>query len=270
MTEPDPADLDALAEAVRSSRKYGAVSVDFVRSLGRRELGKGRRLKEAIKAVKNRLHQVGGACLSRTPRYGEWFASLDRASASGGDALRATCAEIMGVHASTRERLAVLDRFYDVLLSPLPPPRRILDVACGFHPLSIPWMVLSPETEYIAVDIYADLTDFLNRTFPLLGVKGCAMTVDVLGSPLEEEVDAAFLLKSVPGFERIEKGGVRRLLEGLRAGVLFVSFPVRTLGGRQKGMDAHYGEVFGEMIAGTSWDVERFEFPTEVVHRIRK
>jgi 16S rRNA (guanine(1405)-N(7))-methyltransferase len=53
--------LDKLLEAIQSSSKYRHIDIDLIRAIGTSELEKRRTLKEAIKATKNKLHQVGGA-----------------------------------------------------------------------------------------------------------------------------------------------------------------------------------------------------------------
>ena len=55
-----------------------------------------------------------------------------------------------------------------------------------------------------------------------------------------------------------------RLLETIPAENILVSFPVRSLGGREKGMAVNYEQRFQGMIAGSNWQVQRFEFPTEL------
>ena len=49
-----------------------------------------------------------------------------------------------------------------------------------------------------------------------------------------------FLLKALPCLEQIDKAAPARLLEYIPAEHLLVSYPVHSLGGRAKGMVAHY------------------------------
>src|SRR4051812_11556282 len=74
-------DIDELVQAVQSSQKYAAINVDVIRSIGLRELAARRNLKEAIKATKNKLHQVAGAYLDARLPYDEWLALLSAAAA---------------------------------------------------------------------------------------------------------------------------------------------------------------------------------------------
>jgi 16S rRNA (guanine(1405)-N(7))-methyltransferase len=276
--------LEQLVTAVLASPKYRHVCAEFVRNVGARELLKRRGLKEAIKGTKNKLHQVGGAYLEDELTYGAWLEMLHGNAplpltgemspppGIGGwnDRLRQLCAAFMAHHASTRERLASLDRFYATTLGELAPLRRVLDVACGLNPLAIPWMPLREDAEYYAFDIYHDLAAFLNEYLAFIGVKGWAKACDVIQSPPPKEADVALLLKAIPCLEQVDKAAGHRLLEGLNAACLLVSFPAYSLGGRSKGMVVNYEAHFRELVAGKPWAIRRFEFPTELVFLVNK
>src|SRR6266540_3403360 len=73
-------DITELIASVRSSSKYAAISGAMIRSIGLRELAARRNLKEAIKATKNKLHQVAGAYLDARLPYDEWLALLAAAA----------------------------------------------------------------------------------------------------------------------------------------------------------------------------------------------
>jgi 16S rRNA (guanine(1405)-N(7))-methyltransferase len=263
--------LPLLVEAVRKSPKYRCVSADFIEALGARELVKRPRLKEAIKATKNKLHQVGGAFIDHRPDYERWLDRLKRV-APGADPfeLRRVCAEIMSNHSSTRERLPMLDRFYSETLGDLPPVRSVIDVACGLNPLSIPWMPLARQALYRAYDIYEDLVEFLNGSFGLLGVRGRAEASDVTRASGFEKADLALVLKAIPCLEQVDKTIGPRLLDSLDASHILVSFPARSLCGKSKGMAAGYEAGFRRMIEGRRWDVRRFEFDTELAFLITR
>ncbi|MBI2888462.1 MAG: hypothetical protein HYY10_00900 [Candidatus Liptonbacteria bacterium] len=51
----------------------------------------------------------------------------------------------------------------------LPPPARVLDLACGLNPLARPWMGIPDDAEYLACDALSDLTDFLGEVFAARG-----------------------------------------------------------------------------------------------------
>lgn len=263
--------LDALVAGVLGSSKYRAVSPDFVRAIGARELAARPNLKAAIKATKNALHQAGGAFTDAPIDYGRALARLRAAAAAGEDVLREACRAVMARHTSTRERLPILDEFYATLFAALPePPGRILDVACGLNPLARPWLPLPPTTSYVACDIYADQVAFLNDFFALAGLPGLAEVRDVISRPPDEPADLALVLKTLPCLEAIDRRAPERLLDALQAPRLLVSFPAQTLGGRRKGMAAHYEAQFGRLLDARGWTARRFEFATELAFLVEK
>ena len=263
--------LNRLIDAVLMSSKYKSICEDFIRSIGSRELAKRRNLKEAIKATKNKLHQVGGAYLNSRVNYTVWLDELKKASQSGDrdDFLR-ICARIMSHHSSTRERLEILDQFYATTLADLTPIRTVLDVACGLNPLSIPWMPLAENVKYYAYDIYQDMIDFLNEFMAIIHVQGFAQVYDVIQFCPTHEVDVAFILKTIPCVEQVDKSAGLRLLDTINADHLLVSFPVHSLGGRNKGMLINYEARFRDLVANKNWSVKRFEFTTELAFLVTK
>jgi 16S rRNA (guanine(1405)-N(7))-methyltransferase len=271
MIERNNPRLTQLVEAVHASRKYRHVSEAFISSIGTRELERGAKLKEAIKATKNKLHQVGAAFLADEMRYTSWLAEL-RLAAQSGDrgTLRDACARIMLHQSSTRERLPILDQFYTTILANLPPINTLLDVACGLNPLAIPWMPLAAHATYYAYDIYQDMMDFLNACLALFEVEGVAQARDVIQYPPQQKVDVALILKALPCIEQMDKSATLRLLSEINADHLLVSFPAHSLGGRRRGMAVNYETRFRALIADKDWPIKRFEFANELVFLITK
>ncbi len=262
-------DLERLVAAVHSSAKYGRVCEDVVRGVGERELAKGRRLKDAVKATKKKLHQVGGAYLEAGMDYAAWLDDLRAASGNEGDFRRA-CAETMRHHSSTKERFQILDEFYATVLADLPPLHSVLDLACGLNPLAIPWMGLPDGAAYYAYDIYEDMVEFLQAFMELTPVRGQAAACDVLRSCPKPRVDLALVLKSVPCLEQIDKSAGAQLLDTIDADYLLVSFPVYSLGGRDKGMPTNYEARFRELVADKDWSIKRFEFAAELAFLVSR
>ncbi len=261
--------LDTLVAAVLASAKYRDVSPEFVRAIGARELAARPNLKAAIKTTKNALHQAGGAFLDAPIDYGR---ALERLRAVTGDdvAFRVACRAIMAGHTSTRERLPILDEFYTTLLAAVPAPGRVLDIACGLNPLARPWMPLPAAVDYVAYDIYSNQMAFLNDFFALTGVAGRAEVRDVIGRPPDEPADLALILKTLPCLEALDRRAPERLLDAVNAPRLIVSFPAQTLGGRRKGMAAHYETRFRGLLEARGWPAERFAFATELAFIVEK
>lgn len=259
---------EGLAELARSA-KYRDLAPALCRRVLAAELARQPRLKEAVKAAKGKLHQVAGAYFDTRPDYPRWLAGLAAATPAERPA---ACAELLRRHASTRERQAFLPEFYAPLFATLPPAASVLDLACGLHPLGLPWMPLPPLCRYLAIDVYGDLAGFLGAALTLLGAQGegrCADLLDPAALPAER-FTVAFLLKTLPCLEQLQPGSGADLLERLPADWVFVSYPTRSLGGHRKGMPAHYRQEFARLLAGRPWPVASFTFPAETVYRIDK
>lgn len=266
MSDPLPEVLAAL----RASTKYAHVSEDIVRRVATEELAKRRNTKEAIKAAKNKLHQIGGA-YQGDMRYAKWLSTLTADPSLFPSHLTLMLAQ----HASTRERLPLLDTFYRRIFDSIDTSiTSVLDVACGLNPLTLPWMPLPKGVQYLACDIYGDMMEFLNECFAQLGyVNAHAQVCDVVSevslqpSTLGVPVDVAFVLKTIPCLEQVDKTIGSLLLDALNAKHIVVSFPAQSLGGRNKNMAAHYAAHFDDLMANCSWAhrVQRLDFATELV-----
>ena len=264
--------LDRLVNEIKASAKYRHVCEDLVRNLGAQEMHKRPdNEREMVKAVKNKLHQIGGAYLDHTPNYAAWLNDLQAALPSHTEAFRATCRRMMQLHASTRERLPILESFYAEVFAALPPIHSVLDVACGFNPLALPWMPLAPQASYTAIDIYEDLMTFLEQSITLCGMKPQTIAHSVLSDfPALPPCDLALVLKAVPCLEQVDKAAGTRLLEQIKARYMLVSFPIHSLGGKSKGMATNYETHFNALVGDKPWAVQKFRFDTELAFLVTK
>ncbi|MCU0495454.1 MAG: 16S rRNA methyltransferase [Chloroflexaceae bacterium] len=213
---------------------------------------------------------MAGAYLDSRPPYDAWFATLAAAQAEGPEQFRAACRTMLNQHASTRERLPVLETFYTTLFAALPPVRSVLDVACGLNPLAWPWMGLPAEVNYSACDLYSDMATFLNQCFGLLGVAGVAEARDVIAAPPPQQADVAFVFKTLPVLEQVRRDAGRDLLRALNAEHMLVSFPTASLGGRNRHMASNYATQFIALVETEGWQATRFDFASELVFLVRK
>lgn len=266
-TAPTP--LEQVVNAVRQGAKYRQIEVSLVQALAERELAHGARPKDAVKAVKNKLHQVAGAYQCEPLPAAAFLDAVRSVCAQRGD-LRPLCRDLMGRHASTRERLPILDDFYRTLFAGLPPARALLDLACGLNPLALPWMELPAGCTYTACDIYADQAALLAGWFEAAGQPGEALLCDLLAGLPSRRADIVLLLKAIPCLQQMDRTIGRRLLDAIDAPVLIVSYPVHSLGGHKHAMDAQYAAQFGALVEGRPWRIDSFRFATELVYRIQR
>jgi 16S rRNA (guanine(1405)-N(7))-methyltransferase len=264
-------ELQRLVDAVTASPRYAAISLELVRSVGARELQKRRNFKEAVKHTRSKLHQVGVAYQEGGMDYASWQLELSHLPADMSSVeLRDYCLRVMAAHASTRERLPILELFYQEIFSQLPTVQSILDVACGLNPLCLPWMRLEKSTRYYACDIYEDMVGFVNYFLAFVGVSGGAEIRDLTARIPEVEVDLALVLKTLPCLEQLDKSVTPRLLQGLRAKFILVSFPAQSLGGRAKGMPQFYEAQFLKQVENLPFRVSTLSFKTELAFLLER
>ncbi len=262
--KPDP--VSRVVESLRSSVKYRYLCEATLTRMARWALERHASPKDAAKAAKSKLHQVYGAYMEpgTCERVARGVAALPE------EELRVVCRRIMESHASTRERLADLEEIGLALADLVKPQGPVLDLACGLNPFALPWMNLSPELSYYAWDIDARLIGHIDTFLAGIGCPGEAVCRDVLAEPPDVEADVVLLLKALPCLEQQEAGASLRLLRGLSARVVVVSFPSRSLGGRGKGMADHYGAFMQGICGALDIEARILMWPSETFYILQR
>lgn len=263
--------LDEVITLVRQSNKYAVVSELLVRDIAEAELKKGKSLKETVKSTRNKIHQVGSAFQQIAIPYPTWKQELAKLPpVLMSDNTQQYISKCLRFHASTAERLPFINSFFNQTLAPIQPVESILDLACGFTPLCLPWMPVSNNVSYTGIDIYQDMIDFLGLFYTHFNLKHAFSVENIIESIPDEKVHVAFLLKTIPCLEQVDKAIGTKLLEKIPAENILVSFPSRSLAGRSKGMAANYESHFNQLLSGKNWQVTKNEFPNEIAFLIQK
>lgn len=263
--------LEDLIQEVMAGAKYAVLDPELVRRVTAQEWAKYPQRKEAVKAARSKLHQIGAAYQEKPIPYARLEAELQGLPRNlQSPDVRAYCLKAMTYHASTQERLPILENFYREIFAGFGPVQSILDLACGLNPLALAWIPLAEICTYTACDIYCDQADYLNRFFNWSGISGQAFCCDLVQTVPQTPVQVAFLLKTIPCLEQMDKNIGPRLLEQIQAEHILVTFPVRSLGGHFKGMRQTYDAHFTELLAGKNWAVKRFDFDTELAYLVSK
>lgn len=256
--------LQKLIEAVLQSPKYRDIEPSVVARIGAEELERNRSLKEAIKAAKNRLHQSTGAYLTRSMEYRRWLGDLADANNRGFDEWKQVLAVILGYHLSTQERLSSMETLYDWVGVEVGGVESVLDIGCGFNPLALPWMGFASTTRYHAMDVPQDLMQFLQvalePNYPNFRATAC----DAVTTLPTEAVDIALILKFLPVLEQNLRGNTADWLARIPAKHLLVTFPSRTIGGRNIGMATQYEARFHQTLDTLQWKAKRLMTANEL------
>jgi len=256
---------------VCANKRYQFIEEGLIRNIIVSELNKGRSKKETVKQVRAKLHQIGGAYQELSIPYKDWSDELRQLQSDlKSPELNHFCQSCMSFHRSTKERLPFLPSFYSKLFSEIGPIHSIMDLACGLNPLTLPWMNLPNNLEYYACDIYSDMIGFLNTFFAHTNTTGTAFQCDLTTSIPDQQVDVVFAFKTIPCLEQVDKNIGIRLLSEINAPNIFISFPVKSLGGHEKGMRSNYRQHFFDLIQGENWIVKEYLFNTELVFLIKK
>lgn len=260
---------DHIVKEVQKSSKYHTIIPDLIARIVSLEIKKRQSRKDIIKAAKRKLHQIGGAYISRDIPYSFYrdeFKKLQDVDTA--EDFPALCKKIMRLQSSTNERISILETFYTTILDDIRPIKSIADIACGLNPLAIPWMSLDEGTVYYAYDIYADMVSFLNEFMEITPVYGHAIQCDITESLPQKQVDLVFMLKCLPCLEQIEKDFFSHYFKGFNGKYMIISFPVRSLGGKNKKMRENYENKFMSYMKDLNVKIDKFEFSTELAFRI--
>jgi 16S rRNA (guanine(1405)-N(7))-methyltransferase len=262
-------EIEAIVASIKHSKKYRETYEGTIRGLVEVESRQHGTRKQVEKAVRRRLHEIVAPYVG-DPNYDAAEVALREAFRAGDEAAeRDACAHVLRAHASTRERLAILDRFYGAVFDVTGLPATILDVACALNPLTFPWMGLPCGVAYHAYDLHERRVGFINTYFALQGLAPLAKVQDVALELPRERGDVALFLKELPRFERNYGGRGLALLEALRVRWLVVSFPTKSLhGGRS--LVVRYRRFFSELIAGKGWPATELTFENELVYCVDK
>jgi 16S rRNA (guanine(1405)-N(7))-methyltransferase len=215
--------------------------------------------KDPTKAAKTRLHQLYGAYLNgnshkRAERVFEnenlFFEEQSENFTRHHDFAKTN--EILNLHTSTKERLPHYKNFFELISNHATEIKKICDLGCGFNPFAIPLMpaaLTENLVSYRAYDIDLRTKALLNRFFALIGLPQGADCADLAVETPNENADLTFMLKLVPVLEAQSPRRGFELANALDTRVLVISYPLKSLGGREKGMEKNYSAAFENAVA---------------------
>ncbi len=263
-------EIEEFINEILTSSKYKAVHLpaETLRDLINQELPRHKQIKDVIKSIKKKLHNIVAPYLG-DPDYHQALVDLETAFLQGQTEVKETCLSLLSSHASTKERIPIMGSFYQELFSFTGTPDTILDLACGLHPFSLPWMNLARSTQYYAFDLHQPRIELINSYFKLDNRPQLAVYRDILVQPPDLTADVAFFFKEAHRFEQRQHGCNRQFWEAIKAKYLLVSLPTSSLTGKHDKIDQHKRLVY-ETIEGLNWPVTELLFETELVFCIQK
>ena len=238
------------------SKKYAEVCEAAVRRIYARELRNRGNEKEAEKATKAKLHQLTGAFM--TPKETERaLACLKRYREGEAEALK----DALLTHSSTRERISDMQGLYERVFSACGQPKRILDLACGINPIYLGSLGLTVS----GWDVGGSQVRVINEWAKALSWDIRADVCDLVQGMPQDTGDLVLMMKLLPVLETQEKGAGEQLFKQARGNIL-VTFPTRTLGGRNVGMEKQYSEWFEGILDDETRLLDKFAVTGELCY----
>lgn len=266
---PDPAAVEALTHDLEKAGKYTTVAHDVLERTAIWALERYPGRKDAAKAARRKLHQVHAAFV--TDRGMATAAGLvaELGDAADGEAVARVCRAVLRSHASTAEREPFVEDFYAAVFDGLDAPQRVVDLAAGLNPFTIPWMGLAAGVAYHASDIDHRFAALARDLAPHVDVALTASVSDLVGDPHPVTADVVLLFKTLPTLEQQARGAAARVLDAIDAHRVAVSFSACSLTGRRKGMPENYERMLDDVIGDSRWQrSERIAFPTETLYHL--
>jgi 16S rRNA (guanine(1405)-N(7))-methyltransferase len=225
--------------------------------------------KTTLKAVKRKLHNIVAPYLGE-PDYADLSERLTliQETSLGSAPLRSYCQAILSQHASTAERIPIMDNFYAQLFEVTGMPNTILDLACGLHPLAFPWMRLPTTVHYYAYDIIQPRVDLINLFFRKIELAPLAENRDILVSPPTMQADLGLFFKEAHRFEKRQPGCNRAFWDSLNVDTLAVSLPTQNLSGTHSLLEVHRNLVQANLPENRR--VRELSFANEIIFIIER
>jgi 16S rRNA (guanine(1405)-N(7))-methyltransferase len=251
------------------STKYNMLYPPLVERVYEEEKRKG--AKNFEKAVKTRLHQMFGAYVQGNAHKKTLLLLQEL---ENGKDVKETSAAIMALHASTKERLPHIENFCQFITAHTGQVESILDLGCGFNPFSIPFWNLRNLKVCYAYDIDTRTKDLLNRFFSFINLPPLGKCADLVTETPAENVDLTLMCKLVPVLESQIAGRGFELARLQNTKFLVITYPLKSLCGKEKGMGKNYASQFEKALAGNAlgdyMPVEFKEIGNELVYVLEK
>lgn len=251
MDKREAAALDALIH----SKKYSAVCPATVERVFLDALGRFASTKEADKAARAHLHQIAGAFMDGDKK------KLSKCLLRARDGDEAALSDALALHASTRERKHARD-LYERVFALTGRPHRVLDLACGLNPLVLGDMGIAVH----GMDIHAHAVWAVNEWAQAKGWPARATLGDLLSTGDFAGSDLALFMKLLPVLEAQQRGSAMALVVRVPARHKLLTFPTRTLGGRQVGMEQHHSRWLENNLPASMRVIDRFIMDDELCY----
>lgn len=272
--------MDDIAQKIFQSKKYQSIYPKTIERIVEDCLNKYSE-KEVEKKARQLLHQIWGAYFPARPDFKKLLKKFEEnIKIVGGPTshklnsqeVKEALLPLLKLQSSTKERIPALNDFYKEIFKVTGKPKTIVDLGSGLNPLTWFWMKphLSPKTRYSAFDIDKNQAEFLKSIFKILNINQVKIGLGDILTDEFRKTDVAFFFKVLPLLEHQQKGSSLNALQKQNSKFLVVSFPTKSISGRQKGMVDFYSKQFQDLVRNQPWQTKKLLFKNELVFIIKK
>jgi len=270
----DAEKLQAMIAEVAGAKHYRHIDIGIVEQVCREEAQKRAKPKEIVKAAKRRLHQMTGAyCEKQTG--GLHKATINKESNTDQESVLASMDALCAAHASTRERMPFAGELFSDIRERVGGMERVADWACGVNPVLYVAECLRAGVPlprfYAAYDIRHDVLGRIRACFDRFTIDAIVEVCDLLTECPNAQADITLLFKIVPLLERQQRGRFEQVIDATRSPFVAVTFPTRSLGGKNVGMAAQYRRFFAAYLQHADHRlVFEKEYPCELLFLLER
>ena len=251
-----------IEEKISTYLKQNTKFKQFLEKSTLQSLQKSSKTKSIIKSIRSDLHKTYGVFQRKLNQRYELLEQLKKKYSLE------TLNKILNTHSSSAERLKIYPHLYQLIFKFTGKPKKILDLACGLNPLSIPYMNLK-NIDYTATELSKEDCKLLKDFFKIRKIKGKAIQQDLTKvKTIKGKYDICFLFKV---FDSIETKGhklAEHLIKIIPSKYIIASFPTKTIS--YKAMNKPRRTWLETMLKRISLNFIIFELGNEIFYVIEK
>jgi len=259
--------IDEVVANILASKKYKDIAPMIIERVCKKVAKKYVKKKDVLKATKSELHTIHEVFLLKdshknaTTLLSMFTKNCDMAQ---------LCAKMMQLHVSTKERLGDIEDIYQFISEYVKSDSIVIDIGCGFSPFALPLLHEQPKS-YMAYDVNIETIHLLNRYFSQTGQEQYqAEILDAVSDTPSFEVDMVFMFKLLPLLQQQKKGRGFSILEELSFKRAIVSFPLKSISGKDKGMASFYSKLMDDNLPASINVIDKAIFSNEMFYVLEK
>ena len=234
-------------------------------TLTERQLPKNKAIKEIVSQVRGQLREVYGVFKREDTIIPKEFNTEE-------------LNQLLVSHQSSYERIDYYETIYANIFAileeqGLEQEYSLMDLACGYNPLSYDYLPRIPKKVFVG-DLSTTDMELIQSFFDARKIPGTAIYLDLLEESAMKKIstehyDVCFLFKALDSLEAIKRHSSKALLDKLAAKFVVVSFALKSIGGKNKIGD-NKRWWFEGFCKAQGWSFETFSVENELFYVVKK